>query len=79
MCSAMNIGVLVSIKLGNTFDYGIRFLGRCSVIQPNERPTMYSLFKNGKVAPDELRIEWTLTDSELGRRKIRPELERLDS
>jgi hypothetical protein len=51
----------VPIKIRETINYRIGFLRGRSIVEPNQRTAMHALFKDGKVAADELGIEWTLS------------------
>jgi len=78
MGSPMDVGVFVLIELSDSLNDCIRFLRCCSVVEPHQRPSMYSLFENRKVVPDQAGVGWPLADSEFRGDEIRLELELLD-
>jgi hypothetical protein len=72
----MDVGVFVPVKIRDAIDDGIWFLRSGSVVEPNQRTAVHPLFKNGKVAADQLGIQRTFCDSQVFGHDVGPKFVR---
>jgi hypothetical protein len=54
---SMNIGIFVFVKVLEPVDDGLRLLSGRGVVQPYQLPAIDALLQDGKVAPDQIRVE----------------------
>ena len=55
--AAMHVGVLGAVVAHQFVDHQLRLLGRCPVVQVDQRLAVDQLLQDGEIGPDSFRIE----------------------
>ena len=71
----VDVRIFMRVEICQPVDHGLRLLSGGRVVQPDQRPPIHLLLQNGKIAPDEIRIERVKLAAE-HRHVFRPHIDR---